>query len=164
MKKNSYLPETRSVLFSFKFVGIALAGSLTMALVATFAPVPAQVAVLGACVSILAGLFVAYAEQEEARERRRAELLERLRIPWRWPVSTNSSTSTVSSRKRWPPWRNSQTLSCASSPWSSSPRSPARSSPWRRAQSCSPARKAGGRFTSSCWRAPASRCTSRSPG
>ncbi len=81
MRKNSTLPETRSVLFSFKFVGIALAGSLTMALVSTFAPVPAQVAVLGACVSILAGLFVAYAEQEEARERRRAELLERLRVP-----------------------------------------------------------------------------------
>ncbi|HYT87564.1 MAG TPA: hypothetical protein VEL76_02490, partial [Gemmataceae bacterium] len=74
-------PETRSVLFSFKFAAIALAGSLTVALVSTFAPVPAQVAVLGACVSILAGLFVAYAEQEEARERRRAELLERLRIP-----------------------------------------------------------------------------------
>jgi hypothetical protein len=81
MTKNKPTPETRSVLFSFKFVGIALAGSLTMALVATFAPVPAQVAVLGACVSILAGLFVAYAEQEEARERRRADMLERLRIP-----------------------------------------------------------------------------------
>jgi hypothetical protein len=81
MKKNNRRPETRSILFSFKFVSIALAGSLTMALVSTFAPVPAQVAVLGACVSILAGLFVAYAEQDEARERRRAELLERLRIP-----------------------------------------------------------------------------------
>jgi hypothetical protein len=81
MKKNSHTPETRSALLSFKFVGIALAGSLTMALVSIFAPVPAQVAVLGACVSILAGLFVAYAEQEDARERRRAELLERLRIP-----------------------------------------------------------------------------------
>ena len=42
---------------------------------------PAQVAVLGACVSILAGLFVAYAEQEEARERWLVDLLERLRIP-----------------------------------------------------------------------------------
>jgi hypothetical protein len=81
MRKNGRTPEPRSVLLSFKFVSIALAGSLTMALVSTFAPVPAQVAVLGACVSILAGLFVAYAEQEEARERRRAELLERLRIP-----------------------------------------------------------------------------------
>ena len=74
-------PGRHSVLLNFKFVGTALVGSLTMALVAAFAPVPAQLAVLGACVSILAGLFVAYLEQEDARERRRAELLEKLRIP-----------------------------------------------------------------------------------
>jgi hypothetical protein len=72
---------TRSVLLSFKFVGTALAGSLTMGLVSTFAPLPAQIGVLGSCVSILAGLFVAYLEQEDLRERRRGALLERLRIP-----------------------------------------------------------------------------------
>src|SRR3712207_3269431 len=71
----------RPVLLNFKFIGTALAGSLTMALVSTFAPLPAQVAVLGACVSILAGLFVAYVEQEDRRESRRLEILERLRIP-----------------------------------------------------------------------------------
>jgi hypothetical protein len=71
----------RPVLLSFKFAGTALAGSLTMALVSTFAPLPAQIAVLGACVSVLAGLFVSYLEQEDLRERRRAELLERLRVP-----------------------------------------------------------------------------------
>jgi hypothetical protein len=69
------------VLLSFKFVGTALVGSLAMALVSAFAPVPAQLAVLGACVSILAGLFIAYLEQEDAREQRRAELLDKLRIP-----------------------------------------------------------------------------------
>jgi hypothetical protein len=52
----------RSALLSFRFLGTAMVGSLTMALVSTFAPLPAQLAVLGACVSILAGLFIAYVE------------------------------------------------------------------------------------------------------
>ena len=72
---------SRSVLLTFKFLGTALVGSLTMALVSTFAPLPAQVAVLGACISILAGLFIAYVEQEDQRERRRVALLETLRVP-----------------------------------------------------------------------------------
>jgi hypothetical protein len=71
----------RSVLLSFKFLGTAMVGSLTMGLVSTFAPLPAQIAVLGACVSILAGLFIAYVEQEDLRERRRTALLETLRVP-----------------------------------------------------------------------------------
>src|SRR3954469_13335692 len=71
----------RSVLLSFRLLGTTLVGSLTMAVVCTFAPLPAQLAVLGSCVSILAGLFVSYMEQEEERERRRAELLERLQVP-----------------------------------------------------------------------------------
>ncbi|OJW24957.1 MAG: hypothetical protein BGO49_07630 [Planctomycetales bacterium 71-10] len=71
----------RSALLSFKFGGTALAGSLAMALVAAFAPQPVQIAALGSCVSVLAGLFVSYLEQEDRRERRRAELLERLRVP-----------------------------------------------------------------------------------
>src|SRR3954447_24856565 len=73
-------PLTKSVLWNFKFVGIALAGSLTSALVSTFAPEPAQIAVLGSIVSILAGLFVAYVEQEDAREGARAELLGTLGV------------------------------------------------------------------------------------
>jgi hypothetical protein len=52
-----------------------------MALVATFAPPAAQLAVLGAFVSILVGLFVSYLEQEEARELRRDEAVERLATP-----------------------------------------------------------------------------------
>jgi hypothetical protein len=71
----------RSVLLSFKFLGTALVGSLTMALVVTFAPLPAQLAVLGAGVSILVGLLLSYVEQEDEQERRRAELLEKLQIP-----------------------------------------------------------------------------------
>ena len=69
------------VLLSFRFLGTALIGSLAMALVATFAPLPAQIAVLGAFISILGGLFVSYMEQEEARDRRRNETLERLAVP-----------------------------------------------------------------------------------
>ena len=53
------------VLLSFRFLGAALVGSLAMALVTTFAPLPAQLAVLGAFISILGGLFVSYLEQEE---------------------------------------------------------------------------------------------------
>ncbi|MBX9626516.1 MAG: hypothetical protein K2X82_22135 [Gemmataceae bacterium] len=52
-----------------------------MALVATFAPLPAQLAVLGAFISILGGLFVSYLEQEESRDRRRNEVIERLAVP-----------------------------------------------------------------------------------
>jgi hypothetical protein len=71
----------KSVVWNFKFVGTALAGSLTCALVSIFAPPPAQIAVLGSSISILAGLFVAYVEQEEVRERARAELLRTLCVP-----------------------------------------------------------------------------------
>lgn len=74
-------PARRSALLSFQFVGPAMAGSLTMALVCAFAPPAAQLAVLGALVSIVGGLFVAYMGQEAERERRRAELLERLSVP-----------------------------------------------------------------------------------
>ena len=85
---------------SFKFVGTALAGSLAMALVAAFAPLPAQIAVLGSCVSILAGLFVAYVEQEDVRERRRASCSSGSVSPWRSPRTTSSSTSTAPSPRR----------------------------------------------------------------
>ena len=75
------VPRAKSVLWNFKFVGTALAGSLISALVSAFAPPQAQIAVLGSTLSILAGLFVAYVEQEDLRERRRAELLGTLRVP-----------------------------------------------------------------------------------
>src|SRR5947209_1156176 len=71
----------QSVLLSFKFVGVSLVGSLVMALVSALTSLPIQIAVLGGCVSILAGLFVAYVEQEEQREQRREELLEKLQVP-----------------------------------------------------------------------------------
>ena len=69
------------VLFSFRFLGTAIIGSLVMTLVATFAPLPAQIAILGAFVSILGGLFVSYLEQEEDRDRRRTETIQRLAVP-----------------------------------------------------------------------------------
>jgi hypothetical protein len=71
----------RSVLFSFKFLGTAIFGSLIMAFVSIFAQLPAQIAVLGASISVLIGLIVAYLEQDDERERRRADLLEKLQIP-----------------------------------------------------------------------------------
>src|SRR5262249_9722952 len=76
------VPDTqRSVLVSFKFLGTTLVGSLGMALVCAFGPPPAQLAVLGAAVSTLAGLFLSYLDQEELRDRRRSEVLEKLQIP-----------------------------------------------------------------------------------
>jgi hypothetical protein len=54
----------RSALLSFRFLGTSIIGSLAMALVSVFAPLPAQVAVLGALVSVMAGLFLSYLEQE----------------------------------------------------------------------------------------------------
>lgn len=81
MVTSTLSPTRRSVLLSFKFLGTALAGSLTMALVCTFASLPAQLATLGACVSTLAGLFVSYVGQEDRREQRRAVLLEQLQVP-----------------------------------------------------------------------------------
>jgi hypothetical protein len=74
-------PPRRTAFLSFRFLGTALIGSLVMALVAAFAPLPTQLAVLGAFVSILAGLFVSYLEQEEGRERRRTEMIQRLAVP-----------------------------------------------------------------------------------
>ena len=73
--------KRRSVLLSFRFLGIASAGALTMALVCTFAALPAQVGMLGAWLSILAGLVLAFIQQEDNREKRVAAALQRLRIP-----------------------------------------------------------------------------------
>jgi hypothetical protein len=74
-------PVRRSVLLSFRFLSTAALGSLLMALVAVFGPVPAQLAVLGAFVSILGGLFLSYLGQEEERERQRAQMIESLSVP-----------------------------------------------------------------------------------
>jgi hypothetical protein len=71
----------RSVLLSFKFAGTALVGSLAMALVSALAPLQAQLAVLGSLISILTGLFLAYMEQDEEREKRRSKLFEHLKVP-----------------------------------------------------------------------------------
>ena len=67
------------MVLTFRFIGTSLVGSLTVSLVCAFAPLPAQIGVLGSCVSMLCGLFVSYVEQEEKRENRRMEVLRRLR-------------------------------------------------------------------------------------
>src|SRR5579863_9751267 len=80
MKFNPRQPR-RSVLFSFRFLGTALIGSLVMALVSALAPLPAQIPVLGAFISILGGLFLSFLEQDDERERHRNELIAKLSIP-----------------------------------------------------------------------------------
>jgi hypothetical protein len=74
-------PPRRSALLSFRFLGTALLGSLVMALVCAFGPLSAQIALLGAFISILGGLFLSYLAQDDQRERQRAEVIERLAVP-----------------------------------------------------------------------------------
>lgn len=71
----------RKSLLSLSFLGATTVGSLAMGMVCAFAPIEAQIGVLGAFVSILGGLFLSYLEQEAERERRRAEMIGRLTIP-----------------------------------------------------------------------------------
>jgi hypothetical protein len=71
----------RPIFLSFRFLAVSLLGSLSMALVSVFAEVPAQIAMLGTLVSVLVGLFLGYLERENQREKRQAELLERLQVP-----------------------------------------------------------------------------------
>jgi hypothetical protein len=71
----------RSALLSFRFLGTAVTGSVLMALVSAFGPAPAQLAILGAFISILGGLFMAYLGQEDERERQRAAAIESLSAP-----------------------------------------------------------------------------------
>ena len=80
MPRNSAESRT-SVLLSFQFLGPALIGSLIMALVCTLAPLPAQLGVLGSFISILGGLFIAYMQQEQNRDRQQHEILERMAVP-----------------------------------------------------------------------------------
>ena len=81
MAKDDKQLDTRSALLSFRFLVPAFVGSLPMVLVSAFAPAAAQVAVLGGLVSILAGLFLAFMEQDEDREQLRHASLERLSVP-----------------------------------------------------------------------------------
>ena len=74
-------PSRRSALLSFRFLGTAVVGSIVMGLVAAFGPPAAQLAVLGAFISILGGLFLSYLGQEEQREQKRAEAIESLSVP-----------------------------------------------------------------------------------
>src|SRR5262245_26608504 len=71
----------RSVLLSFRFATVAAIGSLAMALVVAFAPLDAQLGLLGSLISVLAGLVVSYVEQEDERDRQRTELLTLLSVP-----------------------------------------------------------------------------------
>lgn len=71
----------RSVLLSFRFLGTAVFGSLVMALVAVFGPLSSQLAILGAFISILGGLFLSYLGQEEQQEQQRTEAIQSLSVP-----------------------------------------------------------------------------------
>ena len=71
----------RTALLSFWFLGTAIIGSLVIALVAEFAPAPAHLAVLGAFISILGGLFLSYLGQEDDHEQKRTEVIQSLAVP-----------------------------------------------------------------------------------
>jgi len=71
----------RSALLSFRFLGTAVLGSVVMALVTAFAALPTQLAVLGAFISILGGLFLSYLGQEGQREKERAAAIQSLSVP-----------------------------------------------------------------------------------
>jgi hypothetical protein len=73
--------RTKTVLLSFRFLGPALVGSLVMALVSAFAQLEVQIAVLGGYISILAGLFLSYIEQNTEAEKQRDQVLEKLSVP-----------------------------------------------------------------------------------
>ena len=70
-----------AVLLSFRFLGTAVLGSLVMALVAVFGPLSSQLAILGAFISILGGLFLSYLGQDEQREQQRTEAIQSLSVP-----------------------------------------------------------------------------------
>jgi len=74
-------PYHRTALLSFRFLGTAVIGSLVMALVAVFGTAPTQLAILGAFISILGGLFLSYLGQEDQREQKRAEVIQSLAVP-----------------------------------------------------------------------------------
>ena len=80
VKSPSPVPR-RSVLLSFRFASVAVVGSLATALVGALGSPEAQLGMLGALVSILAGLFFSYVEQDEQREQRQTELLTQLSVP-----------------------------------------------------------------------------------
>ncbi len=74
-------PQRRSAFFSYRFLLTAVTGSVVMVLVSTFGSFPAQLAIIGAFVSILGGLFLSYLGQEEQREKDRAKTIESLSVP-----------------------------------------------------------------------------------
>ncbi|MCY2965531.1 MAG: hypothetical protein NT069_18190 [Planctomycetota bacterium] len=74
-------PHRQSALLSFRFLGTAVVGSIVMALVATFGPIAAQLAILGTFISIVCGLFLSYLGQEDVREQQRAEVIQSLSVP-----------------------------------------------------------------------------------
>ena len=69
------------MLLSFRFAGLATAGSLAMAVAGIFGSIEVQIGMLGALISILAGLLSSFLEQAEIREERQLSLLRQLSIP-----------------------------------------------------------------------------------
>lgn len=70
-----------SLAWNFRFACVSVVGSLLMAVVSVFAPLDAQIAVLGAAVSTLLGLLLSYAEQVGRWEDRKLGLLRQLSLP-----------------------------------------------------------------------------------
>lgn len=74
-------PQYRSVVWSFRFLGTAVAGSIVMAVVSIFGGLSSQLAMLGAFISVLGGLFLSYLGQADDREQERARMIESLSVP-----------------------------------------------------------------------------------
>src|ERR1700679_1399796 len=74
-------PQRKSVLWSFRFLGTAVAGSILMAAVSIFGGLSSQMAMLGAFISVLGGMFLSYLGQADDREKQRAEMIESLSVP-----------------------------------------------------------------------------------
>ena len=74
-------PHRRSVLLSFRFLGNGGFGFRPHGPGSHIRCVPAQIALLGAFISILGGLFLSYLGQEDQREKERAEMIQSLSVP-----------------------------------------------------------------------------------
>ena len=74
-------PPRKSVLLSFRFLTVSVIGSFAMAITSVYADLPALVALLGALVSILAGLALEAIHQAETHNNRQNKWFAQLQVP-----------------------------------------------------------------------------------
>ena len=74
-------PPSKSALLSFRFLTVSVIGSLAMAITSVYADLPALVALLGALVSILAGLALEAIHQAETHNNQQSKWFSQLQVP-----------------------------------------------------------------------------------